>query len=83
MTFICEDNSEQNTIAVLNLYVSLSKNNRGTHMSRCLEIINQQTWILSSFGLADLAQICAIKLDSDSSYLEATFPFFLILTAIQ
>jgi len=32
---------EQHTIAMINLYVSLPKHKKGTHMSRFLEILNQ------------------------------------------
>ena len=75
---IVEDrtNTIQHTIANIDIFVELTKDFRGTHMSRFLEVLNsyhQETLIdnLESF-LKDIKT----TLGSNSSYIKLQFPYF-------
>ncbi len=65
------------TVAVSNLYVALPHHQRGTHMSRLIEIANQRDRILSVASFRDLLSEVALRLDAAESHVEMRFPFFL------
>lgn len=70
------DGSVQNTVAVFNMYVDLSHDQKGTHMSRFNEVLNEacNEIDLQNFGLivADMTR----RLEAESGYIEVSFPFF-------
>ena len=68
---------EQYTIAVFNMYVGLPHNFKGTHMSRFVEVLNDHDNVISVHSFRDIVKEVAIKLNSESSRIEMTFPFFL------
>jgi len=72
-----ENNTTQATIASFDMMVALQKNERGTHMSRFVEILNQQQWILSGPCLAELLAITAAKLNTHEVYIKSSFEFFI------
>jgi GTP cyclohydrolase I len=76
-----QDNSIQHTIGTFSLFVALASTQRATHMSRFIEIVNQQDWILSCYTNLDLAQLIANKLESKSSYIKIAFNYFINKTA--
>lgn len=67
----------QKTIAVINMYVNLPHQFKGTHMSRFIEILNRY------HGKIDIRQFHLIleemktRLDAEAAHLEMIFPFFL------
>ena len=71
------DHGIQHTIAELNIFVELSHQKRGTHMSRFLEVLNRyhQENLISQLDkfLAELKD----KLKADAAYVDITFPYFL------
>ena len=68
---------EQYTIAVFNMYVGLPHNFKGTHMSRFVEVLNDHDNVISVHSFRDIVKEVAVKLNSESSRIEMTFPFFL------
>ena len=68
---------EQYTIAVFNMYVGLPHNFKGTHMSRFVEVLNDHDNVISVHSFRDIVKEVAAKLNSESSRIEMTFPFFL------
>ena len=68
---------EQYTIAVFNMYVGLPHNFKGTHMSRFVEVLNDHDNVISVHSFRDIVKEVALKLNSESSRIEMTFPFFL------
>ncbi|OQX72055.1 MAG: GTP cyclohydrolase I FolE2 [Candidatus Cloacimonas sp. 4484_275] len=74
-------NGIQNTIAVLDIFVELPHNHRGTHMSRFIEVLNrfhQETFISK---LPEFLKEIRIALNADASYAMIKFPYFIRKTA--
>jgi GTP cyclohydrolase I len=70
------DGGSQPTIAVFDMTVNLSHEQKGTHMSRFLEILNQD---LDALGTDNFLQVVAdmtAKLEAERGFIEAQFPFF-------
>ncbi|MDE0310531.1 MAG: GTP cyclohydrolase FolE2 [Acidiferrobacterales bacterium] len=68
---------EQYTIATFNMYVGLPHNFKGTHMSRFIEVLNDHDNVISIQSFRDIVKQVADKLDSETSRIEMTFPYFL------
>jgi len=68
---------EQYTIAVFNMYVGLPHNFKGTHMSRFIEVLNDHDNVISVHSFREIVKEVAQRLDSESSQIEMTFPYFL------
>ncbi len=67
---------EQHTIANFNMYVNLPHNFKGTHMSRFVEILNQQERELSVRSFKDMIREMKKLLDAESGHIEMSFPYF-------
>jgi len=68
---------EQNTIATINLYVSLPKHKKGTHMSRFLEILNHHHKAITPAQIIPILHEMKTKLDAEDAHIELTFPYFI------
>lgn len=71
----------QSTIAQCNMYVSLPAHLKGTHMSRFVEILNQQEAPLSVTSFHEMLTQMGDRLEADTARLEMRFPFFVQKTA--
>ncbi len=70
-------NGEQYTIAIFNMYVGLPHNFKGTHMSRFIEVLNSHESVISVQSFKDIVREVADRLDSNTSRIEMTFPYFM------
>lgn len=70
-------NEKIKTVATFNMYVSLDQNQRGAHMSRFVEILNQQNWKLSIAGLKELLQVTKERHLAKNSFIQTSFHIFL------
>ena len=68
---------EQHTIATINLYVSLPKHKKGTHMSRFLEILNTHHKAITPAQIIPILHEVKTKLDAADAHIEITFPYFI------
>src|SRR6056300_1644863 len=68
---------DQATIAMFDMYVHLPHNFKGTHMSRFVEILNEQEREISVESFEAILRTMLERLESDSGYIEMTFPYFL------
>ena len=68
---------EQYTVATFNMYVGLPHNFKGTHMSRFVEVLNDHDNVISIQSFREIVKEVANKLDSETSRIEMTFPYFL------
>ena len=68
---------EQNTVATINLYVSLPKHKKGTHMSRFLEILNHHHKAITPAQIIPILHEMKTKLDAADAHIEITFPYFI------
>lgn len=70
------DGVAQSTIAEFNLYVELPHFVKGTHMSRFVELVNDNSRAISVGTFPDLIADMNARLDSDTGYIEMMFPYF-------
>jgi len=71
----------QHTIAVINMYVDLPHNNKGTHMSRFVELLHLLHPDVSLQKFAAILENMKKHLNAASAHLEMTFPYFIEKTA--
>lgn len=69
--------SKQNTIANFTMTVGLPANQRGTHMSRFVEILNSKNWTLSVPNIQQLLLETAHRFKTDNVFIDADFTIFL------
>ena len=74
---IQDKSEEQSTIADFKLAVDLPNDQRGTHMSRFIEVLNDQGEIISVKNLSNLNKCLVDKLESTNSKISISFPYFI------
>ena len=77
ITVLDKDMGEQQTVAEINMYVSLPRYYKGTHMSRFVEILNEHSRRKSLQNYPEILGEMKKRLDAESAHLEATFPYFI------
>ena len=70
------DGSIQNSIGEFNMYVNLPHDQKGTHMSRFNEVLNQQLNQINLATIGDVVAKMTRRLEAHSGYIEVTLPFF-------
>ncbi len=65
------------TVATVNMYVALPHDQKGTHMSRFLEVLNEHHESLSSDSLSDVCRSMKERLKAEEVHLELSFPYFI------
>ncbi|MBL6685856.1 MAG: GTP cyclohydrolase I FolE2 [Methylophilaceae bacterium] len=68
---------EQHTVASFNMYVHLPHNFKGTHMSRFVEILNENEKAISVESFEKILREMLVRLESEACDLEMTFPYFI------
>ncbi len=76
ITVLDKEHKEQPTIAMVNMYVELPKEFRGTHMSRFIEILNHYRWRIHTMKVVEILKKVMEALPSHSAHMELLFPFF-------
>ena len=71
------DGSLQPVTTTLEMYVDLSAERKGTHMSRFMELVNERPLEVSAAGLSLLATDLARRVDAASAWVSARFTLFL------
>jgi GTP cyclohydrolase I len=69
--------SAQHTVALFNMYVHLPQHFKGTHMSRFVEILNENEREISVTSFQHILQEMASRLEAQSGYIEMAFPYFI------
>lgn len=67
---------EQHTIAMFNMYVNLSHNFKGTHMSRFVEILNVPGREISVDSFKDMLTEMTGRLEAEAGHIEMAFTYF-------
>lgn len=67
----------QTTVATINMYVSLPHHQKGTHMSRFLEVLNERSEGLTPDGFMDIAREIKRRLKAEDAHLEVSFTYFI------
>ena len=76
INFINRDHESLPSVANFTMTVRLPENVKGTHMSRFVEILNEEECAFNVKTFMDLVQAVADKLNSKSSHIIVDFPFF-------
>ena len=76
INFVNRDNESHPTVANFTMTVRLPENVKGTHMSRFIEILNDNECSFGIDSFMGLVQIVADKLDSNDAQIIVDFPFF-------
>jgi len=76
ITLKTRDGGEQTTVASVNMYVSLPHHQKGTHMSRFLEVLNQHAHPLTPEQIPAVCHVIKERLEAEDAHLELSFPYF-------
>lgn len=69
---------EQTTVAKINMYVALPHHQKGTHMSRFLEVLNEHSCQpLTPDDIPGITEAIRIRLDAEEAHFEASFTYFI------
>lgn len=71
------EGGEQTTVASINMYVSLPHYQKGTHMSRFLEVLNEYAKALTPECIPKVARAIRERLDAANAHFQATFTYFI------
>ena len=74
-------NKYQHTVASINMYVDLPHRNKGTHMSRFVEILHEFRPELSLKNISAVLDQMKKDLHAASAHIEVSFPYFIEKTA--
>ena len=77
ITVLDRKNGFQHTVAYINMYVDLPHKDKGTHMSRFVEILHLFRPEVSLKKIGDVLGQMKSHLNADSSHIEVTFPYFI------
>jgi GTP cyclohydrolase I len=76
INFVNRDNESHPSVANFTMTVRLPENVKGTHMSRFIEILNDNECSFGIDNFMDLVQTVADKLESNDAQIIVDFPFF-------
>lgn len=71
-----ESGGNQDTIGTFSAFVMLPHNQRGTHMSRLVEVIYNNRYKINGKGLKDTTKELASRLGAQASRIVVEFPYF-------
>jgi GTP cyclohydrolase I len=77
ITVLGKDGSAQATVATVSMSASVTKDCKGTHMSRFLEILNEQHNNPIIFSLPSILKEVRSRLNSDKANVSVCFPYFI------
>jgi GTP cyclohydrolase I len=77
ITVLDKSAGEQQTVAKINMYVSLPRYYKGTHMSRFVEILNEHSRRISLQNFSEILEEMKNRLSAESAHMEITFPYFI------
>jgi len=72
-----KEKGSQHTVALINMYVKLPHNFKGTHMSRFVEILSKYSEDINLYSVSDILEEMKERLDSEESFIELSFSYFL------
>lgn len=67
----------KHTVANVNMYVALPHHQKGTHMSRFLEVLNKHHEAISSKDIMSVCREMKERLEAEEAHLELSFPYFI------
>ena len=77
ITLATREGGEQSTVASIDMYVSLPHHQKGTHMSRFLEVLNTHAKPLSPECIMTVARAMKDRLEAESAHLNIETTYFI------
>jgi GTP cyclohydrolase I len=77
ITLRTPDGGCQSTVASINMYVSLPHYQKGTHMSRFLEVLNENAQGITPERIPEITREIRKRLDAEDAHLELRFTYFI------
>ena len=71
------EGGEQTTVAKINMYVSLPHCQKGTHMSRFIEVLNDHAGAITPDEIPDITRVIRDRLEAENAHFEAEFTYFI------
>jgi GTP cyclohydrolase I len=71
------DPKQQHTVAQVDMYVALPHHQKGTHMSRFLEVLNEHHDALRSDQMTGVCRAIRDRLNAEHAHLRLEFPYFI------
>ncbi len=81
ITVLDKEIKTQQTVALINMYVNLPRDYKGTHMSRLVEILNEHNRRISIQNFSDILSTMKERLNAESAHIEISFPYFIMKSA--
>lgn len=81
ITVLDKATKTQQTVAIINMYVNLPKDFKGTHMSRLVEILNEHDRMISIKNFSEILSTMKERLNAESAHIEISFPYFIMKTS--
>jgi GTP cyclohydrolase I len=78
ITVLDKATKTQQTVALINMYVNLPRDYKGTHMSRFVEILNEHDRMISIENFHEILLTMKQLLNAESAHIEMTFPYFVM-----
>lgn len=78
ITVLDKATKTQQTVAMINMYVNLPKDFKGTHMSRLVEILNEHNRRISIQNFSEILSTMKKRLNAESAHIEISFPYFVM-----
>jgi GTP cyclohydrolase I len=72
-----QSGGRQHTVAMVNMYVALPHYQKGTHMSRFLEVLNRHHQGIDSSDVMQVARDMRGRLEAEEAHLQMSFPYFI------
>ena len=76
MKVVATDGEVQGTVATFAMYVGLPEQVKGTHMSRFIELLEDERAPINAQGFLALEVKMRERLEAETGYLEMSFPYF-------
>ncbi len=81
ITVLDKKNNKQHTIADVEMNVSLAADEKGTHMSRFIKILNEFRDKITMGNMVDVLKVIKERLEAEEAFMTIKFPYFLEKTA--
>ncbi|HVU63182.1 MAG TPA: GTP cyclohydrolase FolE2 [Phycisphaerales bacterium] len=72
-----ESGGEQTTVAKINMYVALPHYQKGTHMSRFLEVLNEHEGAIAPSDIPKITEAIRERLNAETAHFQAEFTYFI------
>ena len=81
ITVVDRNGQSSASIATFSMSVNLPHDQKGTHMSRFIQMLNESETVVSAKNFHKLLQEMVTRLEAQTGYIELQFPFFIEKTA--